>query len=372
MPCFTFNSSELKRSFSMAKVIKPETGDFCLRFDESKLIIYSSDKRRYCKVYVSPREVIDVPVGYKSDDFFLLADRIALFDSDLKSISITVNDKSLSITASSDDQSRKAVLKKRAVSSRRPSVPSPIIGYTCRLDSSNFIELLRQVSCSAQIKETKSDEARRVNQVHFYKDHECASSSARYYASVAFFPGMQLDISLVSDDLPYIKSFCSFCGDEVDVGYDNSKIYAVDCSSGSILSLSRININKPVFSKLDSDKFQTVLKVNKTKLFECLKWSVLAIEGTQRLHMDVHDNIMNLSSGSQELSKLPIQMTLGSSFIADFPVKFLAGVIGYMDDGDLILSFNHQIHPTILEVRHSNNNAIVSYHYLQSMVERKQ
>jgi hypothetical protein len=379
MPKFTFDSAELKRGFAMAKIAKPETGDFCLQFLSASLVIFSSDKRRYTRVQIPVKSTDGVDIDFHSDEFFLLADKIALFDSNLESVAITVNDKSLSIVASGGGQSRQATLKKRSISSRRPKMPAALsMAPTCVLPTDEFGELLRQVSCSALIKETKSDEARRINQVHFYPDKNAAVSNARYYESVAFLPGMQADISLVSDDLPQTKSFCNLCSDKnIQLLQDNSRLYILEPSTGSFLALSKINTQKPPFSILDDAGFTACAEIDKAQLSDSLKWAVLAIEGTQRLSFrasrhnnDAPDGTVELSSGAQELSHLPIKFIRGKELNADFPVRFFASIIGYLDEGEVCLKFGHPTLPTILQISQKVAGVVQSHHYLQSMKER--
>ena len=376
MPKFTFTPDSLKKGFALAKIVKPETGDFYLQFTNSCLIIFSSDRRRFTYARVQPQKTDGISDNYKSDEFYLMADRTALFDSDLDIISITVNDKSLSIAASGGDQVRQATLKKRSAVARRSPIPSITLPDSTNIfKASQFEDLLRQVSCSASIKETKSDEARRVNQVHFYPDKECAASNARYYASIAFLKGLDIDLSIVSDDLPLAKSFCAHCtGDDIRVCQDSLRMYLVDITTGSILALSKMAIAKPPVTILNQDEFSTVIEIDKIQLSKSLNWSVLAIEGTQRLNFKAirgseltTDGIVELSSGAQDLSKLSAKFNKGNGLQADFPVRFFSSIVSYMDDGKITLRHGHPTSPTILEISQENPDDVQSVHYIQSM-----
>jgi hypothetical protein len=383
VPKFEFTPESLKKGFSFAKIVKPETGDFYLQFTNSHLIIFSSDRRRFTYAKVKPINTIGIPDNYKSDEFYLMTDRTALFDSDLDVISVSVNDKSLSIAATGEDQTRQATLKKRSVTARRSPIPNISLPDLCSsFNASQFEDLLKQVSCSASVKETKSDEARRINQVHFYPDKQCAASNARYYASIAFLNGLDIDFSIVSDDLPLAKSFCAHCDGDVKLSQDSVRIYLVDNATGSLLALSKMVGAKPPLSILSQNEFSTEMHIDKTQLAKCLNWSVLAIEGTQRLSFKAtllsdseltstdSNGVVELNSGSQELSRLSSLFIKGDSIHADFPVRFFSSIIGYMNDGSVTLRYGHPASPTILEISQQNDDAVRSVHYIQSMKVR--
>ena len=378
VPKFSFRSEVLKRGFGMAKIVKPETGDFCLRFHHDALIVFSYDKRRYVRAEI-PCDSSDVTdAGYVSSEYYVLTDRTALFDSDLETVTFSVNEKSLGVKATGGAQERKAVLKKRSPRSRRPAIPEPPdCSSLSTVDSTSFDKLLRQVSCSAQIKETKTEEDMRVNQVHFYSKHGCAVSTARYYGTVAYMDGMLLDLSIVSSDIPAIKAFCGKSeGEEIVLGQDDRSLYVMDPLSGSFLSLSRIAAKKPPLHLLDDDGFGTVLAVDQDELSKSLGWAQLAIEGTQRMGVRAakdssgQEGRMELHNSNQELSQLSVRFLKGDQIRADFPVRFFFSISRFME-GEISLRFGHTDSPTVMGLSQCDaDGPIKSVHYLQSMRER--
>ena len=52
MPKFQFQPEDLKRALGTAKIIKPVTGDYVLKFSGGLLSIYSYDKRRSARAEV--------------------------------------------------------------------------------------------------------------------------------------------------------------------------------------------------------------------------------------------------------------------------------------------------------------------------------
>ena len=375
MPKFTFDSDELGRAFGIAKVVKPMAGDFAMRFDGDRLTVYSSDKRRYARAEVSAKSVDSLDSDYKSEEFYVAADRQTLLDSDLSTITISVGDKGISVRAEGDGQTRNATLKKRSDNSRRPPIPTaPDLSSAVRVKARLFEELLRQVSCSAQVKETKTDEDMKVNQVHFYSQHGCAMSTARFFGSAAMLPGLGLDLSVVSADLPTMRAFCSRLSDaDVLVHQDKSHMYLGDPQTGSFLCFSRVASNKPPFSLLSEDGYDVVVHADQAKLVKALQWANMAIEGTQRLSIRAADGLMEFKNGSQEVSQLPVEIPVGTELKGDFPVRILQSVVGYFGEGNVALKYGHRDLKTVLEISEAappEPSAVRARHFLQSMKER--
>lgn len=377
MPKFSFQPEDLKRALALARIVKPETGDFCFKFSPDSLTIFSFDRRRYVcsRVPATPDKPIEP--DFQSPDYYVTMDRTALFDSDLTSVTVSVNEKSMSVSATDGDQVRSASLKRKAVRSKRPSVPGIPDLPSVSVQASAFEDLLHQVSCSALVKETKTEEEMRVNQVHFYAEDGCACSNARYYGSAVYLDGLGLDLSVVSSDIPALKSFCSkSVSDSVNVSQDKSRLYLIDPTSGSFLALSRVASKKPPLSVLDPGGFRTVLVVDHFQLLKNLGWAQLAIEGTQRLGFrasrphgsDAGEAV--LWSESSEISKFPVRFLKGNDLSADFPVRFFHSLVKHVD-GDVHLGFSHPDAPTVLGVFPAGSEKPVRYvHYLQSMRSR--
>ncbi len=368
-----FDPMTLRTSFAMAKIVKPESNDFCLRFSEDRLTIISQDRRKFVRSEVKPRSGV---VGLKSDDFYLTLDRSSLFDSELDSVSISVNEKSLTINAIGEGQTRQASLKRRAERTRRPPVPqTPPMDDAIRINADAFENLLKQVSCSALVRETKTEEEMRVNQVHFYSDKSCASSNARFFASVSYLPGLNLDLSIISSDIPSIRSFCSKCSSDVLIRQDERRLYISDPATQSVLAFSRIQVPKPPLSVLDDDGFTISCLIDRQQGLKSMNWAVLALDGTQRITFDAkkqsESGVLELRSEQTEISSFPIQFLAGGAFKADFPARLFHGILTYLDDGPINLKFGHKDSPTILQVtQHLPKGSVRSAHFLQSMRSR--
>jgi len=371
MAKFAFKSDRLKKNFALSRIIKPVTGDFCLRFSSEHLTVFSFDKRRYIKVNIVPESMEGIPSDYLSNEYYVLADRTALFDSELEEIQISVNEKSLSVKTVGDGQSRQASLKKRSIRSKRPAIPEMPDLPSIKIERGKLERLLHQVSCSAMIKETKTEEDMRVNQVHFYADSHCATSNARYYGSLAYLDGMELDLSIISSDVPVIRSFCAKAvSDFIYLSQDSDRLYVIDSETESVLALSRVSTKKPALSVLDPDGFQIVLVIDQAKLSKSLKWARLAIEGTQRISFIAKGDELELHSTKEEISRLPVTFIKGDEIITDFPVKFFSSIVDHIE-GDVKLMYKHEKDPTILGVSENDSKSeIRSVHYLQSMKPR--
>lgn len=371
-----FDPADLRHGLSIAKLVKPMTNDYVLKVVGGNLVIYSYDKRRCARAEVRPLKAI--PDDYMSDEHFLPAERSAFLDSELTAVTITINDKGMLVKTDGGKQSRQATIKRRAELSRRPPMPpKPPLVAAATLGAKEFEELLRQVSCSALVRETKTEEDMRVNQVHFYPDKQCAVANARFYATMATLPGLTADISIVSADLPLMKSFCSKFGDkQIQIGQTQKHLFIADPHGGSHLLFSRVAAVKPPLSLLPEDGHEIVVSVDRDQFAKCLSWAAMAIEGTQRLTVVAlaetdGSAMMEFINGKQEISKMPVEFKQGKRLSADFPVKYLAGIVRYLGEGNASLKYSHPAAPTVLEIaEQSPEGSAKARHFIQAMKER--
>lgn len=370
---FAFSPESLRRGFAVAKLVKPITGDFVLKFVDGALVIYSADKRRRCRAEVLPSGERQ---GLTSEDYFLPADRTALFESDLERVSVTVTDKGMVIKSEGGGQSRQATVKKRLDNSRRAGVPAPVSFQSQEVPTKGFEELLRQVSFSALVKETKTDEDMKVNQVHFYPDQSSAVSNARFYASVVRMDGLDLSLSIVSADIPLLRGFCSKSGETVLVGQTDRDLIVSDPVTGSSLSFSRVSGTKPPLQVLSEDGYGVEVSVDGKALAKALTWCTMALEGTTRLTLDCRPSpdgtSLSFLSNGQELSRVPAELVAGPELRADFPAAILASLSGSIDSDKAVLRFKHKAQPTLMEVRSASPSCpgVSARHFINSMKER--
>lgn len=375
MTKISFNTKDLKHGFGLAKIIKPEINDFCIKFDSKGMEIFSYNKRRYVLVKVLHDRTNDINDTYSSDEYYISNDRVALFGSELTTSLISVNDSSLSIKMSGDDgQTRKTTIKKRSGKSMRSSIPEIDASPSVLLNRNEFDLLLRQVSCS--VLKGESEEDLRLNQVHFYPERNCATSSTGYHGTVVYLNGMQLDLSIVGPDVPFIRSFCSKCkGDTIGLKQNDRGLFIVDPISNSYLFMSKILVKKPQLHILDEDKFETEVFFDKDILRKNLEWAELAIEGTQRLTFKIGRVLsdkcqVEFYNAGHEISKFEGKLLKGDKLEGDFPVRFLNLIVRYID-GNVVLKFNHFKYPNIMSVSQYENNGPIQYvHYLASMKSR--
>jgi hypothetical protein len=370
---FIFDPKRLKDGLILARIVKPEIGDFSVKFENSTMIVSSADKRKHVKAVI-PAE--SAPVDFELGEIFISFDKISLFDTELDSVSITINDKTISVKMHGGGQVRKASIPKKIV---RVKTSDPSVGLDdvvkSSIDRNLFDNLLRQISCSALIKETKTEEDMRINQIHFYSDENCVVSNARYYGSIAFLDGMKLDLSIISSDIPIIRAFCAKCqGSTIDLLCNSSKLCVIDPETGSMLILGRITTSKPILTVLDSNDFQTEVLIDKDQLSKNLSWASLVVEGTQRLGVDAHktsgqDGQIQLFFGQDEISSFPIKFVKGDEIKADFPINVLTNIVGFIEK-TVTLRFHHNKTPTILEISQGEGSNIKALHYLQSMRTR--
>lgn len=374
MKKLSFIPEDLRRGFAIAKLVRPVSGDYVLRIVGNDLWISSTDRRRQIHSIISsqhPDLNEDSP-----GDFYLSMDRAALFDSDLTQVTLSTTEKGLVIKAEGDGQTRQAVVKKRIDSARRSPMPSKPSVSGSSVPAKKFEELLHQLSCSATVKGTKTDEDRRVNQVHFYPLDGCGSSNARIYATVAYMDGLSLELSIVSDDLPIMRNFCSkITGSNIIIGQDQTRMFLYDPKSGSVASFSRVSCNKPELQVLSEDGYEIEFKVDRSKLAKAIQWANMAREGTRRVTFKLSNDSMVMICNNQEVSSLPVVFVSGDSMSADFPIDTLSEIIPYISSDKVMMRFRHKVSPTILELCEflgpdEKGSGIRSRHFLQSMKER--
>ena len=316
-----FDPNDLRHGLAVAKLVKPITNDFTLKVQDGSLIIYSYDKRRCARAEIRPLKAI--PQDFVSDEYFLPSERQAFLDSELTAITLSITDKGMTVRTEGGKQSRTASIKKKAELSRRPPIPvRPTLVAASTLRACDFEELLRQVSCSALVRETKTEEDMRVNQVHFYPEKECAVANARFYASTAALPGMNIDLSIVSADLPLMKAFCSkFSDKSIQIGQNSKHLFIIDPATGSHVLFSRVVSNKPPFSMIPEDGHEIVMSIDRDQLSKTLGWAVMAIEGTQRLTLVANsDNsdgqgTIDFFNGKQEIGSMSVGFQKGNVFL---------------------------------------------------------
>lgn len=370
---YSFARETLKRGLNIVKTIKPAVGDFSFSFSESGLTLFSYDNRRFVRAEVTPAESSDIQSGFSSDEFYIFIDKVAVFDTELDNILISVNESSLDLKASGGGQTRRSTLKKRSTKNRRPPVPKfPSLDFT-QIQKTSFDELLRTVSCSASIKEGKTEDDMRTMQVHLY-GNGYATSATRYHASYASVDGLNIETSIISADIPIIRSFLSKVSCET-IGFaeDKDRIYFSDISTRTFLALSKIASDKPQFQSLGGN-FNTHVLVDQDLFLRNLRWASMVVERTQRVTLRAHKSDPDTDSGflvisfqKQEADGIPVTFVNGKNLEVDVPIDKLTHIVGYTED-KVSIKFGHSQNPSILEVSSQSDKLLVkSSHYLASM-----
>lgn len=364
---------DLTTALALARIVKSDSGDLAIRVEGKSISFFSYDKRRFVVSRVNANGD-SVPLG----DHYISLDRIQILESGLESVSLSMSGNSMTITSDGGGQSRTAVLKSRAPGSRRPPIPSipADVKLEHSIKSSELDWILRQLSCSALVKETKTDEDMRINQVHFFGDAKCSTSSTGYHVTAVRASNIDLDLSIVSSDIPAIRAFCTKChGDVIVVSSNDKHIFFSDVRTNSFLALSRISSKRPALSLPDHDGFKNAFVADGQIVTQNAEWASMAIEGTQRVTFSVSrfadgSGEVKLIHG-QELSKFPVRFLSGEGFSADFPIRYISSVLSYID-GQVLFRFSHKDVETLLCISGypDRNDGLSSSHYMQCMRSR--
>lgn len=370
---FVLSSKSVGDGVAVARIVKPEAGDFCMRFEKGGLVIFSYDKRRYVRAAVSYSSS-DVPDGFRSEEFYVTPDRTTLFDSDLESVSVKINEASVSIKAEGGGQSRSASLKRRAKRSKRTPVPDTILPssaeHVLAVRKDLLDEVLGHLMCSAVV--GKTEEEMRVNQVHFYASEFCAVSMTRFYGTVVKLRFPVPDFSIIGTDAPAIRIFASKSAvGQVTLSQDKNRLYVTD--GLSCLSLTRVSGRRPPVSLADNSAFSFSGFVGRDHLAKALSWAGTAVqdEGTSRVRFSVDGSLLEMTYDGERIAEIPCRVERGT-LSADFQVRHFKHVVDHIS-GDVHLLYSHPQDKTLLclspekEERPSDYSV---FHYMKAMVER--
>lgn len=374
MPKFIFDSELIGKAFAIAKIVKPIITKFSMKVIGEKLVIFSYDRRRWTRSSVQAKETKDNSPDYDSGEFFISSDRQTLIHTDLETVTLSITDKAIALKTEGNGQSRNATLQRRSHDSKLAKIADlPAINMTHVVNANHLAELLHQVSCSALVKETKTDEARKYNQVHFFAESSCAYSNARGFMTLSTLSGLNLDLSIVSDDVPLMKAFCVRLGDsDVVIQQNDSHLWISDVDQNNILYLSRIATKKPLLPVIDSSGFSMEIQIDRQKFSKAMQWAGMTIDGTQRatLRAKSSDSVMEVFHGKDEIAKFPISFIKGTELNSDFSYKILSTVSNYLGGDNLTLKYGHSTSPHLLEVSETSDSPVKSRHFLQSMITR--
>jgi hypothetical protein len=368
---FVLSSKSVGDGVAMARIVKPETGDFCMRFDRECLVIFSYDKRRYVRVSV-PYSNNEVPKDFRSEEFYVTPERTSLFDSDLESVTVKINAASVSIKAEGGDQSRQASLKRRAKKSKRTPVPDSVVpsGASSVLAVRRDLleEVLGHLLCSTVI--GKTEEEMRVNQIHFYSDSLCATSMTRFYGTVVRLRFPVPDFSIVGTDAPSVQTFASKASvEEVSLYQDERRLYASD--GYSCLSLTRVSGKRPPLVLADNSLFGGSCRLKKDQIAKALIWAGVAVqdEGTSRVRLKTDGSDFVMVYKDEEISRIRCDDKRGD-LDADFQVRYLKHIVDHISS-DIRLFYGYPSDPNLLCLSpDQQSDSYDVHHYMKAMVEK--
>lgn len=358
----TMDSTALKKAVNLAKIIKPEFNDLCFSFSFNALKIFSYDRRK--------RIVCNLGLDSDlKDEFYLSIDKVSLFDIASDSIEFAITDNQIKIKSKTGSNAKQATLKRKSSKIKRLPIPVlPTVDF-CQIEKKVLTQILSAVSAAALIKETKTDEEMKINQIHFYRDHQSVFSSARYYGSYVFSSHITFDLSIVSSDIPYIRNFLSkISSDLIKIYQSPTGTYFAD-DSNSFLFLGKVNSQRPTFSTYEFSEFKHQIKVPKTNLKEQLEWADKAVDGTQRISFIVNGSKLYLKNASEEIAEMDIDQVSDSNFSTDVPISYLSKLAESIDGETILIGFDHKKTSTLMGL--TDPDSSVQYlHLIQSMRPR--
>lgn len=359
----------LKSSLALTKIIKPVLGDFSIRFSEDQCIyITSVDKRRSVTVRIHHGNDSEM-----NSEYYLPIDRTALFEADLKNLSISETEKGLSVKYSEDGSTRNALIKRRSSNSKRPDLPTlPENLDFVSIKAKIFDHILKMVSCAALVKETVTEEDMRINQIHFYQKESYVASNARFYGSQVYSPSLSLDLSLVSADIPYVRNFCSRAKGAINIAVDSQYIYIVDEQTSSWMRLAKVATQVPNSKFIHVDPAERRFSIS-TEVFKSVaRWLMNSLDSSQRITIKIINEddeyfLKCISVTGIELSVTKVESD--STWSADFPVSILNTIADHLIEGHVDVYYSPKDLNGILVFSQKIDDTIAN-HFLRSMKPR--
>ena len=363
------DSSIIKSGLALVKIIKPASGDYSIKFNPNgTILLVSLDKRRSITVKLTHGEKSDL-----ESEYYLSTDRIAVFETDLKNLSLSETDKGLIIKYSEEGVSRTALLKRRSGNSKRqtpPGLPRDIEFNDISAKKLDYI--LKMAACSALVKETHTEEDMRINQIHFYAQDTHVTSNARFYGTQVSCCDLAFDISIVSADIPFIRNFCARCKGNVSIGQDSDNLYILDRQTDSWMHVSKVACQRPKPKLINVPSADKRFSIPSDSFKSITRWLSNSLDTTQRVTMKLSRDgdlyyLKFISSLGVELSSNIVQAS--SEFSGDFPISVLQTISDHLIDGDLDLYFSVSGLPDVLVLSQNNEN-VSANHFLRSMRPR--
>lgn len=361
----TLSAEQLKKAIGFTKIVKPMSGDYVLKVADGKFHFCSSDKRHISYSVIS----CGSSQSFESEDAYLSTERLSIIDP--KSDSVTFNFADSGLTVKQGDKS--ATIRKRSDASKKKRIRYFLPDKKFSINAKKFDSILKAAGVSASVKDTKTEEQMKINQVHFYsKDHAIVSNS-RFYASCVNYDELTVDLSVVSSDIPILRNFCQKVGGEnqVDVSFDDRSLYLSDPITGSYIQSQRVKCSVPPYSHF-VDSYSVKCEVSPSLMKENLLWASTALEGTNRISfraMNVGPDgkgYISISTPKEELCRFECKFISGNEIIADYPLNILSNVVSNFDSGTMTLKFGHSSVPTVLEIE-VDDGEVVGRHFIQSM-----
>ncbi len=381
MAKLTFLAEKLRRGFSIAKLVRPLTENYAIKIVGKKLVILTFDKRKFCSVTIDSDESSnDVTDDFVSDYFFLSIKRQSLFDTKSNSFSLSLSDKGMNIKIEDDLSVQKSALIRKSVDSlRRPRIFEFDNNFPFAkkkiINADIFEEILRSVSCSASIQETKTEDDMRINQVHFYGNEKSVFSSTRFYASTSTHDLIDFDFSLISSDIPIIKSFCSKVDGNIYLYNDDKHYFIEDPITGSFIRFNVVVGKKPQYIDLIESGYNSSFKVSKQLMSNGLNWILGALEGTSRVSLKVvsddDNSLLKISGNGNDLLSVPVTEVVGENFSADFHIQYLSDLVSGVGSESIIFKYDNPSSPELLEINPDTKKLDVSSRYFLKSMKQK-
>lgn len=358
----SFDPEKIRQAISVAKLTKPASGDFTLKFTGGDLVICSQGKRGQSWAQVAPLEPNN---DFVSDEAFLPYEKSLFLEGNNDTCTLVFDDSYLSIKVRSGGSNKSARVPLRNNNTKRSKLPEKLdLVDPHPIDKKVWSEILGSLSYSAQVKNTKTDIEMRQNQIYFYGDQHAAYSNARTYASCATHESLDFSVSIISSDVPTVRAFIQKAGDDIMVGVNDGDLFFCSEDRNRYVSFARMVNKFPAYKIPSTEGFKHHATFKTEEWKKNVTWSVKAVEGNNKVLARFSSDSVSILDGSKELiSFMPSSCDGDFSFYMNLDI--LVGISSVINSDEFTLCYAHESMDNMIEFR--DNGQVQSRHFFTAV-----
>jgi len=364
MSTMSFNDQAVKKLLN-AKLVKPSSAFYNIQPYDGGMSISSIDTRRMIKLSVLC-DSVDGVVDNKSE-YFIPIKKLNLF-SYPGSYRLKFNEDHILVNIKSDVGKKSAKIRRKNM--RQYMFDNFKIFDEVEpvsIDSDVLRTILKNLSASAQIKETKTDADMKKNKIQFYGQASVAISDATYYGTFCYHDDIKFDISISSADVPIVMGFCDISEGPIEM-YDAKTHFMCKNSNEDTLLITKVVTERSELFEIE-DEYEHVIEIDLAMLKDAVKWAIESIDGTQRVKFKFDGNVIEMLSSGSMISSL-YTMTDSKPFDVDLPIQIVSNIIHNIKGKTIKFKYKNKSTPTIVEINGDKDDEVQTRYFISAMLQR--